>query len=121
MNWVLFALQAMFLGSLLFSLALSSYIVSGYVRRAFCGDPEARWLGRHITAIALSHLLLLAWTTARFFVAWRTWSWAWIVALLVIFAVSDFGLVQLYLYRRWRDARHARRDSTQSAPPAAPR
>ena len=105
MTWLLFVLRAAFVGNLLFSIALSAYILSGYARRAIRGDVEARWLGRHITAIALAHLLLLTWVTARFFIAWQAWGAAWTTVLIVILGVSDYGLVQLYLYRRWRDAR----------------
>jgi hypothetical protein len=101
-------LRVVFLGNLLFSVALALHILGSYAKRAFRGgDIESRWLGRHITAIASSHLLLLAWTTGRFFVTGSTWHWLWVAALVAIFGLSDFALVQMYVYRRWRDGRSA--------------
>lgn len=102
LQWLL---RAAFIGNLLFSVAVSVYVLSGYARRAFSGDVEARWLGRHITAIAASHLGLLAWITARFLVAGNRWEWWWVAILVAVFALSDYGLVQLYMYRRWKDAK----------------
>ena len=107
MVWLVYILQAVFIANVLGSFGLSAYILSKYAKRAISGNQEARWLGRHITAIAVSHLMLLAWITARFVVAWQRWSWGWVLWLIAIFALSDFGLLQLYLFRRWKDAKHA--------------
>jgi hypothetical protein len=100
-----FLLRASFLGGLLFTIALSGYVLHGYARRALRGDPESRWLGRHITAIASAHLLLLTWATARFVASWQEWSWPWVATLGVIIALSDYGIAQIYLYRRWLESR----------------
>lgn len=112
--WVLF-LHAAFAANLLFSVGVSARILGGYARRAFSGDIEARWIGRHVTAIAVSHLLLLAWTTLRFIFAWRNWSWPWIIALGAILLLSDFGLLQLYRYRRWKERRAERKSGEMQA------
>jgi type VI protein secretion system component VasK len=97
-------LRALFLAGLLFAIVVSAYILSRYLQRALRGNGEARWLGRHVTAIAVSHLLLLGWTTLRFLAHGDAWSLPWVVALGVILAISDYAIWQMYKYRRWREA-----------------
>lgn len=107
MSWLHFVVRASFLGGLLFSVLLSADILLIYARRAVQGSREQRWLGRHITAIAASHLLLLAWATARFVTNYEAWSWPWAATLGAIILLSDWSLWQIHLYRRWRDSRAA--------------
>lgn len=101
----MFALRVAFFGGLLYAMFVSVYILVVYLRRAFQGDRERRWLGRHITAIAVSHLGLLAWVTARFLAHWELWTWPWIIALGLLLALSDYAIWQMYRYRRWREKR----------------
>lgn len=100
-----FAIHALFTGGLLFAIALSAYILARYAQRALRGDEESRWLGRHITAVAASHLLLLSWVLARFLVFHSAWSWPWVVALGAVLALSDYSIWQIYRYRRFRERR----------------
>ena len=101
-------LRAVFVGGLLYAVACSAYILARYAQRAMAGNDEARWIGRHVTALAGAHLLLLAWATVRFLAFYHLLSWPWVVSLGVVIALSDYGLWQLYKYRRWRDRRAAK-------------
>lgn len=103
MTW--FLLRAAFLTALLVAMFLSANVLLSYVRRARHGSKEARWLTQHITAISLSHLLLLAWATGRFVANGQGWAWGWVAWLAVILALSNFAIWQMYKYRRWRDSR----------------
>lgn len=106
MTWW-FALRAVFLTALLLAMALSATVLLAYVRRARDGSREALWLAQHITAIALSHLLLLAWATARFVAVGHIWAWGWVAWLAAILALSNYAIWQMYKYRRFRDRRAA--------------
>lgn len=109
MTW--FVLRAVFLAALLLAIALSANIFWAYVRRVRKGSREARWLTQHITAIALSHLLLLAWATGRFVAYGRGWAWGWVAWLAAILALSNFAIWQMHKYRRWRDSRSAPKET----------
>lgn len=110
MTW--FVLRALFLSALILAVTLSANVLWFYVSRARDGSREALWLVQHITAIALSHLLLLAWATSRFVAVGHTWAWGWVAWLAVILALSNFAIWQMYKYRRWRDRHAAAKETT---------
>jgi hypothetical protein len=105
MNWtdsINDALRTFCIANTVFSIIITTYILTWYAYFAWRGDKERKWLGRHITTISLAYLALEVWAVMRLIYNHRIHT-IWLIFLSAIFLLSDYSLITMALYRKYRD------------------